>query len=130
MAGPRVARLRKLLLLQWTCWIAALVAFVYLCDYLIDAYTRITKAPPCQWYAVPILNGIPYSSRYCCLSKKTILLRLYEEGDQLIAERTYPYSNLPRFIWWKNNLGYGAYPDDSFIVLPPTLIDRLRAKLP
>ena len=129
MASPRLAKLRRQLL-RWTCRLAALVALIYLCDYLLDAHMRITKAPSCEWYAVPRPDGDFYSARYCWLSKDTQLLHLYDQGGQLIAERTYPYSNVPQFIWGADFLQYDTWPEGSFIALPPSLIDRLRAKLP
>ena len=129
MAGPSLARLRRLLL-RWTCWIAALVALVYLCDYLIDARMRMTKAPSCEWIIVPTIGNSPYSARFCYLNKETVLVRIYEISGKLLAERTYFQLGTPRISWDTDRLWYDTYPADTFIALPPTLIDRLRAKLP
>lgn len=137
MAGPRFARLRKPLL-RWTCWIAALVALVYLCDYLIDARMRMTKAPGCEWDLVPNPNNLPYdaaySARFCYLVRGTFLVQVHRGVDELVAERTYLYPDLASVYWESDGLGY-VYDDvgrdaAGFIEIPPTLIDRLRAKLP
>lgn len=121
--------LRKALV-RCAIWLSALVALVYLCSYVIDALKRSIRAPDCQWNTVPNPDSAPYSARYCWLSKQEILLRLHGGAGHLIAERTYPYSNIPFFVWSPDKLIFDTYPDDAFIALPPSLFERLRAKLP
>jgi hypothetical protein len=125
-------RLLKLwrVLLRCACWLAALVAFVYLCIYVSDAHTRATRAPNCRWNLVSNPDNAPYSARFCYLTKGEILLRIHDGVDRRIAKRHYAYSDLARFYWEPNGLDYISDDRGSFIELPPTLLDRLRAKLP
>ena len=139
MAGPRFARLPKPLL-RWIFWIAALVALVYLCNYLVDARLRMTKAPYCTWNTVPNSTKPSYSARFCYLLKNraplrldggTFLVQVHHGVDGLVVERTYLYPDLANVYWEINGLGYvGDNGSGGFIDIPPTLIDRLRAKLP
>jgi len=117
-------------LVRYACWLAALTISLYLFSYLIDAYMRQSKVPDCRWYEVPNPDGAPYSARYCWLSKQDILLRLYDGAGHLVAERGYPYSNIPFFVWSSDKLIFDTYPEDAFIALPPSRLERLRAKLP
>lgn len=125
----RFARLWRALV-RCACWLTTLVALVYLCSYVIDAHKRTTKAPGCQWNAVPNPGKSPYSARFCYLTKEAVLLRVYDETGQLVAERPYTYSDLARFYWEPNGLGYISDDRGSFVELPPGFIERLRAKLP
>lgn len=130
MTAPRLAGLRKVIV-RFACCLAALVAFVYLCNYVSDARTRATKAPDCVWDPIPNPESEPYTAYYCVLSKGTILLRLYDITEQhLLAERTFSHADWPNFFWKPMGLGYDAYPDGDLIALPPSLFERLRAKLP
>jgi len=129
-AGNRLLRIGRALL-RCAYWLAALAAFVCLCNYVIDARMRISRQPACQWQSVPVPDDRPYSARWCKLTKDTVLTRLYDHsGTQLLAERTYPQLGTPFVAWAPDRLWYDTYPDDSFIALPPSLIDRLRASLP
>jgi hypothetical protein len=130
MVTSRLARLHKPLL-RWVCWVIALFALVYLCNYLMDARMRRQKAPSCEWDITPSPDNLPYSVRFCYLNKETVLLRLYDStGKQLLAERTYFQLDRPRISWDTDRLWYDTYPDDSFITLPPSFFERLRARLP
>lgn len=126
-------RLLKLwrVLVRCACWLAALVAIVYLCTYVSDAHTRVTRAPDCRWRTVASPDRSDYSARYCILTKETVLLRVYDAaGGRLLAERAFWHPDWPHFFWRSHELGYDAYPDGGAITLPPTLLDHLRAKLP
>lgn len=115
---------------RWACWVAALCCLFFLCSYLIDAHTRLTKAPTCQWQDVPGADDLNYSARYCWLEKRLILLRLYSMDGKLVAERTYSYPDLPEFTWTSDRLWYDTYPADAFIALPPSFWEHLRAGFP
>lgn len=118
--------------MRWTCWIAALVALVYLCNYLVDARLRMTKAPGCKWNTVPNSTKPSYSARFCYLTKDRALLRLDDAaGLHLLAERDFFEMDYPHFYWEADALVYNDRNyDGGEIALPPTLIDRLRANLP
>jgi len=118
-------------LVRCAIWLAALVAFVYLCNYVVDARTRMTRAPSCHWNAVPNPDNAPYSASFCYLNKETVLLRLYDPlGKHLLAERTYFNLDRPFVAFTQDELIFDTYPDDASIALPPSLFERLRAKLP
>lgn len=119
-------------LLRCSLWLAAFAALVYLCSYLSDTRARATKAPGCEWNAVPNPHNAPYLARFCYLDKETVLLRVYDaEGQSLLAERSIFELDRPRFHWELNALGYNDRNyDGGEIALPPTLLERLRAKLP
>jgi len=126
----RFARLWRTLV-RCACWLAALLALVYLCSYVIDARTRATRAPDCQWNTAPNPDDAPYSARWCKLTKDTVLLRLYDSKEQhLLVERAYFHLDRPFVFLKRNELIFDTYPDDAFIALPPSLFERLRAKLP
>lgn len=77
------------------------------------------------------VDGV-YAARYCYF-KDTIVLRLYDRrGQRLVAERTYrDTSGDPvRIYWEKSVLLYAEDYDFGRINLPPSLYDRLLAKLP
>ncbi|MFZ3117900.1 MAG: hypothetical protein WA159_06225 [Variovorax sp.] len=117
--------------LRCALWIAAFAAFVYLCSYLSDAHTRATKAPDCKWIAVENPDNVPYTARFCYLTKDTVLLRLYDAEElHLLAERTYFNLDRPFIAFVQDELVFDTYPEGSFIALPPSLVERLRAKLP
>lgn len=130
IVANRFARLRRVLL-RWTCWLAALVVLVYLCDYLMDMRLRQQRVPDCRWRTVTSPEKSDYSARYCILTKETVLLRVYDAaGGRLLAERAFWHPDWPHFFWRPHELGYDAYPNGGAVPLPPTLLDRLRAKLP
>ncbi|PCE27431.1 hypothetical protein BWP39_02725 [Paraburkholderia acidicola] len=73
-----------------------------------------------------------YTARVCYLGSR-IVLRLYErQSQQLLAERTYGSSaDDPVRLYWKpDELRYEDGADLGTIHLPPSLYDRLLAKLP
>lgn len=115
---------------RWLAWIFAVVAVISLCSYLIDADYRISKTEECKWNPVENPNDLPYTARFCYLDTKTVLLRLYDlAGEELLAERYYWCTDLARIYWYEKGLGYDTSTGDA-ISIPPTLLDRIRARLP
>lgn len=111
-------------------WAAAFAAFLYLSGYAFDVNKRITRKATCQWIDVSNPDDMPYTARYCHLTKDTGLLQLYDvKGQRLLAERMYSNLDLPRLYWGPDALNYDTSTGES-IALPPTLLDKLRAKLP
>jgi len=116
--------------LRWAIWLITFTGVVYVCGYAFDVHKRQTRGVACVWEAVPSPDNSPYQARYCYLTKDTALLRLYDvKGKQLLAERMYFNLDLPRLYWSTDALLYDTSTGDS-IPLPPTLLDRLCAKLP
>ena len=112
-------------------WVTVFVGSIFLCVYLSDAHMRSTGAPNCSWSEVANAKNAPYSARFCYLNKEVVLLRLYDaSATELLAERTYLQLDRPFISWDSDRLWYDTYPDGSFIALPPSLFERLRAKLP
>ncbi|CAG9170723.1 hypothetical protein LMG23992_01765 [Cupriavidus laharis] len=75
-----------------------------------------------------------YIGERCTLPREYgTIFRLYHAGThELLVERTYLDPNLKPLIWHKTDVLYDVNADDGygFVTLPPTLLDRLRAKLP
>ena len=134
---PRLVRLLKSLL-RLAYWIAALVAVVYFCNYLLDAHTRTTRVPACEWDKVENPNNGTYDKTYfarvCYLARDVYLVRVHHADGTLVAERTYDYPAFPKIYWEPDGVSY-VYDKNGrgalgFIDIPPTLLDRLLAKLP
>jgi hypothetical protein len=118
------------MLLRLAIWFTLFIAAIYFCSYAFDVHKRQTRGATCVWKAVPNPDNSPYQARYCYLTKDTGLLRLYDvKGKQLLAERMYFNLDLPRLYWSPDALSYDTSTGES-IPLPPTLLDRLRARLP
>lgn len=116
---------------HYVSWFFLGVIFVYACNYVIDARIRSTRVSDCQWDAVPNPDNASYAARWCKLAKDTVLLRLYDPKEQhLLAERSFFQMDHPDFYWRADAFGYDTRPDGGLIWLPPSLIDRLRARLP
>ncbi len=127
-----VSRFRRILisLTRFVAWLVALGIVVLLLDYSLDVSKRMSRGPACQWNIVPNPGNEPYVARYCHLTKDTVVLRLYDaKEEQLLAERMYFEQNIASVFWTHDALIYTTRTDDV-ISLPPTLLDRLRAKLP
>jgi hypothetical protein len=117
--------------LRWTIWLITFTGVVYVCGYAFDVRTRLTRLERCQWTLVSSPDARPYIARYCLLDKETALLRLYDaKGQRVLAERMFFELDRPNFYWKDDALGYSTPPDGGVISLPPTVLDRLRAKLP
>jgi hypothetical protein len=118
-------------LLRLFCWIVGLAIIVCLCNYAVEARKRVAKTESCNWNAVPNHRRAPFSAKFCYLNYDTILLKLYdEEQKRLLAERVFFENDRPDFYWKSDALGYGSETYGGVIALPPTTLDRWRAKLP
>lgn len=61
------------------------------------------------------------------------LFRLYDaRSGELLAERDFLDPEVHELFWIENRVRYdfGAEDGEGFVLLPPTWLDRLRAKLP
>ncbi|GAC1320769.1 MAG: hypothetical protein NVS3B3_21340 [Aquirhabdus sp.] len=107
-------------------------------NYLMHAYMRVTASQPCEQSVSD--DGL-YAAQLCPLgiglasSRVIYVLKIFSTGDKnLLAERSFSYSYKEKylFLWSKSHIGYGDSDGDyeGVILLPPTLFDRLRAKLP
>ena len=100
-------------------------------NYLLDAQKRITRGPLCEWEEVPNPDNVSYDGRWCKLTNDTALLQLYDRITRtMVAERMFFELDRPIFFGDSHRLGYVSRGDGSVIQLPPTLIDRIRAKMP
>ncbi|MES2529853.1 MAG: hypothetical protein V4636_02370 [Pseudomonadota bacterium] len=105
------------------------MAFTLL-DYSFDVSKRLSNQHACRWDLVENPKNSPYVARYCQLTKDTVVLRLYDAKEEnLLAERIYFEENVALVVWTPTELLYRNSTGDV-ILLPPTLIDRLRAKFP
>lgn len=103
----------------------------YFVGYLFDAHKRYVRSPACIWNQVPKTVDEPYLAQVCYLTKDTVLLRVFDITNRhLMAERMFINTDLVNFYWESNLLGFDAYPDGGTISLPPTWLDRFKAKLP
>lgn len=80
-------------------------------------------------------DGGIYTAKYTYLTSEIMLIRLYKTGEsQILAERTFDHSDMPRVFWTKDMLIYSTNDSSMFydggINLPPTWIDRILAQLP
>jgi len=74
-----------------------------------------------------------YAAEYCYLSQDRILLRVYStHSNAILARRTYSGAAPARLRWERDVLVYDpAAPEGrGHVKLPPTLRDRLLARLP
>jgi hypothetical protein len=111
-------------------WIGTLSLVVLLLDYSLDVSKRLSLEPTCIWDAVDTPKKLPYVVRYCHLTKDTVVLRIYDAKEkELLAERMYFEQDMARIYWVPRGLLYDSSMS-GVIPLPPTFIDRLRAKLP
>ena len=106
------------------------VAAIGLGDYLLDAHKRISRGHLCEWEKVPHPDNVRYEGRWCKLTKDTALLQLYDSRKTLVAERMFFELDKPIFFGDGQRLGYDSRGEGAAISLPPTWLDRLRARLP
>lgn len=62
-----------------------------------------------------------------------VVFRLYNaHSGELLAERNYIDPEVPRLLWIDHRVRYdfNAKDGEGFVTLPPSWLDRLRAKLP
>lgn len=74
-----------------------------------------------------------YEAEYCYLSQHKVLVRVYSAGRNVVlAQRTVPNSGPVRLHWDRSVLVFDAAAADGKgrLVLPPSLRDRLMARLP
>jgi hypothetical protein len=127
-----VGRFKKVLILlrRVILWIAVFGVVIYLIDYSLDVSERLSLEPACRWNLIENPSKEPYVARSCYLTKDTVILRLYDlKEENLLAERVYSEPNVVLVAWTPSELLYRNSMGDG-ILLPPILIDRLRAKLP
>lgn len=159
MKAAQDDRLQQHMLPLLRCIVRGAPIAVVMClfKYVRDACMRMANTPDCKWHVVSHPDHKPYVTRYCFLTKETVLLRLYGvQARHLLAERAFPNSDWRHFLWTADGLAYDAYPDGDSIerllpardpnvggahdriwygtypedAYPPTLLDRLHAKLP
>uniref|UniRef100_UPI001F5CE6B4 hypothetical protein n=1 Tax=Trinickia mobilis TaxID=2816356 RepID=UPI001F5CE6B4 len=74
-------------------------------------------------------NKGEYMAEYAYLPRNRILLRVYRTSDMsLLAERTYSYPDAVKLAWTDDALIYDT--TGGMLSLPPTLYDRITARLP
>lgn len=74
-----------------------------------------------------------YSAEYCYLGRERVLLRIYgQERDRLLAHRTFTSTGPVQFSWDGQAVVFdpAAPGRKGRLALPPTLGDRLLARLP
>lgn len=112
-------------------WLSGAILIMYALGYAMDARTRMTE---CIWErSFSNEDGGLYTAEYCNLKLDKVLLRVYRTSDStLLAERTYRYLDAPKVTWTKDRLVFDTYEngDGGSVPLPPTLLDRTRARLP
>lgn len=93
-----------------------------------------TRDPATRFHTVrSVEDGGLYTAGYAYLAGDRILLRVYRTSDMaLLAERTYWNPDAAKLIWTRESLIYdtAASDGDGLVPLPPSLIDRLSARLP
>ncbi|WGY70167.1 hypothetical protein KEC55_24245 [Burkholderia cepacia] len=99
-----------------------------------DVRKRTTELNKCHTERSRADNG-RYTATYCYGPGEDVVLRLYRSSSMnLLAERlfSYPRDEPVRLTWNRDAVVYdtAASDGDGIITLPPSLIDRLRAKLP
>ncbi|AOY90473.1 hypothetical protein BKK79_00485 [Cupriavidus sp. USMAA2-4] len=73
-----------------------------------------------------------YIGEHCYMAfRDSSLFRLYDaKTGEKIAERMFMEIAEPRIAWGDDIVYYSPGEDKDYVPLPPTWIDRLRAKLP
>jgi len=128
--GVRVKRRTRLRRMAKHCAavVISTIAAWLIADYLWLAQLRPT-AHGCH---SDVSDNGEYVATRCLLNAGQDYLRLYESRTgRLIADRTYSCDPAdPKLIVLDHIVFDGCAHDDSAIKLPPSLLDRLRAKLP
>ncbi|ODV42620.1 hypothetical protein AWV79_24730 [Cupriavidus sp. UYMMa02A] len=91
-----------------------------------------TSAHNCRRLPVPDASA-KYEAEYCYLSQHKVLVRVYSASrNVLLAQRTFANSGPVRLHWDRGVLVFdpGAADGNGRLVLPPSLRDRLMARLP
>jgi hypothetical protein len=99
--------------------------------YVLNLRSRMTE---CTWErSVSNDDGGLYTAEYCNIALDKVLLRIRRTSDgSLLAERTYRYLDAPKVTWTRDRVVFDTYENGNAgaVALPPTLLDRLRARLP
>ncbi|MCX4144786.1 MULTISPECIES: hypothetical protein [Paraburkholderia] len=127
--AARVGRIAGL----WVTRIASVAVLWIAVNYWIGADLR-SKAHDCR--KTPS-DGGRYIAELCLLrwnpgNDSDYVGRVYDaKNSELLAERTFS-TPVPELSWWKeDNVSFSRGGDDSsWVILPPSLYDRLLAKLP
>jgi hypothetical protein len=104
---------------------------IFLGNYSINAYRRL-NATDCQKRA----STIPpyYVAELCSIGDGDYVGRVYDSHHTKIAETTFDTPGVPRLSWFNDGVdGQTIFLDDvgaGMIHLPPTWLDRIRARLP
>ncbi len=121
MRDPKPRRVRLFRL-------AVLAVVIASMPYCYDALNR-SGARECRRETVE-----NYIGETCYLPNEWgVVFRLYDaRSGELLAERSYVDPEVPRLLWIGNDVQYdfNAKDGEGFVTLPPTWLDKLRAKLP
>jgi len=116
---------------RFVAWVISATIIVIALNYAMDVKTRSGAH---EWQqSISTEDGGLYTAEYCYVGFDKILLRLYSSQDRsLLAERMYWYPDSARLLWTSDSLVFNTNPGSGSgeIQLPPTLLDRLLAKLP
>jgi len=116
----------------WLQRIVVIVVVVFGLSYACDVGLR-SKAHECHTEESKKDGGL-YNAELCYLTGSsdgyTMRLRLYSSKDgSLLAERTFTDLD-PELVWSREWIGYNINGGDAYVPLPPSWMDRMRAKLP
>ncbi len=128
----RAARVRRSAGL-WTVRITGVAVLWVAVNYGIGVGLR-SKARDCK---KSLSNGGRYIAELCLLrwnpgDDSDYIGRVYDaKNGELLVKRTFS-TPVPKLSWWKEeSVSFSSGGDDSsWVVLPPSMYDRLRAKLP
>jgi hypothetical protein len=128
----RVARIKRVARM-WAAWIAGAAILWTTVNYWNSAELR-SKAHDCRKTSS---EGGRYTAELCLLQwipgdDSIYLGRVYNaKNSELLVERTFS-TPVPELSWWKEKaVSFAKGGDDSsWVALPPSLYDRLLAKLP
>jgi hypothetical protein len=109
--------------------LAAALLVVIALGYVWDLFLRI-DVKNCE-VEMSEQDGGLYIAELCYVNSYAKRLRLYSSRDgTLLAERTFSTYRDSTLTWWDGRLNYDSNGNAAFISLPPSWMDRMRAKLP
>jgi hypothetical protein len=113
-------------------WLGSIFAVCVAWNYWQDATDRAAVTKFHREISDDDVHKGEYVAEYAYLPRGRILLRVYRTADMsLLAERTYSYPDAARLTWTADSLIYDTAMDaGGELDLPPTLYDRLMARLP
>jgi hypothetical protein len=115
--------------LKWCACAGLLVIGV---NYCFDAALRARAGTYSDGWQTEVskTHDGAYTARYAFIRRDKILLRLYRTDDsRVLAERTFTEHGVG-LVWADDALIYDTSEDPGMIMLPPTRLDWLLAKLP